>query len=148
MKLWNFAMVRGLILGSLGLCGLVVGCKDEDPCDPGQIETSGQCYSAPASGGSSSGDDGGADAGGGAVDAAGGAPSAALETAFGTPCLDTAASSDCAGVAPVCADLSPLGQTIMCTQIDCSPGAANAGVCPSEFTCFAPPGYPSVCIKK
>ena len=150
MKLQKLGWAQGLILGVLGLCGLAVGCKDDDPCDPGQIVKNTQCYPAPAAGGDSSSggaDTGGTDAGG-APDTAGGAPGSALETPFGTPCADTTASSDCGGDAPKCADLSPLGQSIMCTQSDCSAGEANAGVCPSGFKCFAVPGYPSVCIKE
>ena len=157
MKLRKFVLTPGLLLGLLGLCGTNAGCKDDDPCDPGQIEKNGQCYPAPASGGTASGEGGGAGAGGAADNgeadggvgkAAAGAPGASLNTPVGTPCLDTTASSDCGGDAPVCADLSPLGQSVMCTQLDCAAGEANAGACPSGFTCFQAPGYPSVCIKQ
>jgi hypothetical protein len=144
MKLQKCGLARSLILGALGVCGLAVGCKDDDPCDPGQVVRNSQCYPAPASGGDTG--TGGADAGG-EPDVAAGAPSAAVDTPFGAACKDTTASSDCAGVAPICADLSKLGQSVMCTQIDCSAGEANAGVCPSGFSCFAFPGYPSVCTK-
>jgi hypothetical protein len=146
MKLRKFGLVRSVILSALPLCCLLAGCKDDDPCDPGQIVKDSQCYPAPAMAGDG-GDAGGAE-GGATPDAAAGAPGAALDTSFGTPCTDTTASSDCSGVAPVCADLTPLGQAIMCTQINCGTGEANAGACPSTFNCFAPPGYPSVCIKK
>jgi hypothetical protein len=136
---------RELILCSLAAGALALGCKDEDPCDPGQIVMNTQCYPAPASGG---GDNGGAHSGG-APDTAGGAGApSVLDTPFGTACEDTNASSDCAGVAPICADLTKLGQSVMCTQINCSAGEANAGVCPGGFTCFAFPGYPSVCTKE
>ncbi len=143
MKLRQFVWTRSVILSALGLCGLVASCKDDDPCDPGQVVINSQCYPEPAMGG-----DGGGNDVGGAPDVAAGAPGAALDTPFGTPCTDTAASADCAGIAPVCADLTPLGQTVMCTQIECSAGERNAGVCPSSFNCLATPGYPSVCIKK
>ena len=146
MKLHKFALSQGLILGLLGLGGLAAGCKDDDPCDPGQTEKDGQCYAAPASGGTTSNGPGGADAG--ATDATAGVAGDALDTPVGTACEDTDASSDCGGAAPVCADLSPLGQSVMCTQLDCAPGEANEGACPSGFTCFAVPGYPSVCIKE
>ena len=153
MNLQTFAPSQSLILALLGICGLVAGCKDDDPCDPEQIEMHSQCYPPAASGGTagsaasaaSGTDAGGADAGGAAETVGGGAPT--LETPIGSPCEDTTASSDCGGEAPVCADLTPLGQTVMCTQTDCAEGEANAGVCPSGFTCFAVPGYPSVCIK-
>ena len=147
MNLHQGGLTRGLILSALGFCTLLAGCKDDDPCDPGQIVKNTQCYPAPVAMGGSSGDGGGTAVGdAGAPDAAGGEPSATA-VAFGMPCADTTASSDCGGDAPVCADLTPLGQSIMCTQVNCSPGEANADVCPSGFNCFAVPGYPSVCIK-
>lgn len=145
MKLQKRRLAQGLVLGAWGVCGLAVGCKDDDPCDPGQIVQNTQCYPAPANGGDTG--SGGADAGG-EPEAAGGAPSAEVDTPFGAACKDTTASSDCGGIAPVCADLTKLGGSVMCTQIDCSVGEANAGVCPEGFTCFAFPGYPSVCTKE
>jgi hypothetical protein len=144
MKLQKPRLAPCLILSALGLCGMAVGCKDDDPCDPGQIVENTQCYPAPASGGDSAVGGGGA---AGSSDAEGGAPSVALDTPFGTACKDTTASSDCGAPAPICADLTQLGQSVMCTQIDCSAGEANAGACPSGFSCFAFPGYPSVCTK-
>jgi hypothetical protein len=151
MKLQKFSLASGLGLGWLGLCGLAAGCKDGDPCDPGQTEKGGQCYPVLASGGTTSGDSSGAAEGGLADTIAGapsaGAPSAALDTAVGTPCQDTTESSDCGGRAPVCADLSPLGQSVMCTLLDCAAGEANAGACPGGFSCFVVPGYPSLCTK-
>jgi hypothetical protein len=152
MNLQKFALPPGLLLGLLCLSGLASGCIDDDPCDPGQIERSGQCYAppAPSSGGSAAGGSAATEAGaGGAADAAAGAPGGtALDTPFGSACEDTTSSSDCGGTAPVCADLSPLGQTIMCTQIDCADGEANAGICPDGFQCLVVAGYPSVCIKE
>jgi len=145
MKLQKLGLAPGLILGALGLCALAAGCKDDDPCDPGQIVRDGQCYPAPAVGGETG--LGGADAGG-QPDAASGAGSVTVDTPFGSACKDSTDSSDCGGIAPICADLTKLGQSMMCTQIDCSPGEANAGVCPSGFRCFAFPGYPSVCTKE
>jgi hypothetical protein len=149
MKLQELGLLPGFALGLLGLSGLLLGCKDDDPCDPGQVEKFSQCYPAAAGAGGSSGgaapDAGDMGDGGGA---AGAAPSAGLNSDFGTACLDTTAFSDCGGTAPICADLTPLGQSKMCTQLYCNAGEANAGVCPSTFTCFAAPGYPSLCIKK
>ena len=144
MKLHQASLARGLVLSALGLSCLLASCKDDDPCDPGQVVKNSQCYPAPASVGGSAADAGETPAAG--AGEAGGAPSSAA-SAFGAPCADTTASSDCGGDAPVCADLSPLGQSVMCTQIHCSPGEVNAGACPSGFNCFAVPGYPSVCIK-
>lgn len=149
MKLQVLALSQALMLGWLGLGSLATGCKDDDPCDPGQEERATQCYPIATAGtggaGGSAASAGGTDAGG-ADDAAAGAP--ALDTPFGTPCEDTVAFSDCAGDAPICADLQQLGQSVMCTQVNCAEGEANAGVCPGGFTCFAVPGYPSVCIKE
>jgi len=146
MKLSKVGFGRGLVWGLCALGCLSVSCKDDDPCDPGQVVMNTQCYPAAAAGGSSSTDDGGTEAGASSESSAG--ASATPSTAFGDACMDKVGSSDCGGVAPVCADLTPLGQSVMCTQINCGAGEANAGVCPSTFTCFAPPGYPSVCIKK
>lgn len=143
MKLRQFGRTQRVLLSLLGVCAFVVGCKDDEPCDAGEIVKNAQCYPASAATG---GEGGGTDAGTG-PDAAAGAPSAQPDTPFGSPCTDTVASSDCAGIAPVCADLTLLGQTVMCTQISCGAGEQNAGVCPTSFNCFATPGYPSVCIK-
>ena len=151
MKLQKRGLLSALMLSALGVCGLLLGCTDDDPCDSGQIEKNSQCYPPPASAGktgSAGGESGGAGGAGGEPDAAAGAPSGALDTPFGTACQDNKASSDCGGVAPVCADLTKLGQTMMCTQLNCAAGEANAGACPEGFTCFAFPGYPSVCTKE
>ena len=148
MKLQKFAALQALMLG---LAGSATGCIDEDPCDPGQTVKVGQCYPPAASGGSGAGatNAGGApEAMGGAPEATAGAPTGASESTFGSPCEDTTDSSDCTGDAPVCADLSPLGQDIMCTQLHCAEGEENAGICPSGFMCFAVPGYPSICTKE
>lgn len=141
MKLQKFAAVAALMLG---LASLATGCIDDDPCDPDQTVKVGQCYPPAASGGSNSSGMNMA----GAPEAMAGAPVATSESTFGSPCEDKTDSSDCTGDAPVCADLSPLGQDIMCTQLHCAEGEANAGICPSGFKCFAVSGYPSVCIKE
>lgn len=146
MKAVTILLGNASLLAALGLFG---GCKDDDPCDPDQIERYGQCYPAPGpstggSGGSASSGMAGAET----VDPdEGAAGSAAIDTPFGTECHDGTGSSDCGGQAPICADLTPLGQSQYCTQLDCAEGEANAGACPEGFTCFAVSGYPSVCIK-
>ena len=142
MKLKNLATAPALLLTMAALC-TVTACVDDDPCDPGQVVKLGQCYPAATAGGSSS--SGGSDMAGAPEATAGGGASTST---FGSACEDSTDSSDCTGDAPVCADLSPLGQDIMCTQLHCADGEANAGVCPSGFMCFAVPGYPSVCIKE
>jgi len=71
MKLQELGFLPGMILSALGLCAMLVGCKDDDPCDPGQIVQNTQCYPAPANGGAP-GTGGGATRGGAA--AAAGAP--------------------------------------------------------------------------
>jgi len=157
MKLSELALASGLVWGAMALSVFLGGCRDDSPCDPGQYEKNTQCYPIATGGGGGGNASGGADSGGssggvgvaGAADESAGAPATAmLDTDFGTACKDTTAFSDCGGKAPICADLTALGQTKMCTQISCSPGEANAGACPSTFSCFATPGYPSVCIKK
>lgn len=131
------------LLALLGALGLFGGCKDDDPCDAGEIERYGQCYPAPSQSGGGSAGSGMA----GADPGAGLAGSPAIDTPFGTDCQDDTDSSDCGGLAPVCADLAPLGQSRFCTQIHCAAGEDNDGVCPEGFTCFAVSGYPSICIK-
>jgi hypothetical protein len=153
MKVPRVSTSRVGLVALLYLCGLAGGCKDDDPCDRGQIEKYGQCYPAPAGGGtggagSSASAGTGAEDQGGATDVELGGSGPTLETPFGSACEDSTGSTDCGGDAPVCADLSPLGQAVMCTQIDCADGEANAGICPEGFTCFAVPSYPSVCIVK
>ena len=153
MNLRTLALGPQVVWGALALASLVTACKDEDPCDPGQVEKHGQCYEVAGSGGSSASGGAGGASGGITADSAGsggaseGPDAPALDTAFGTACLDTTTFSDCGGTAPICADLSQLGQSKMCTQLNCNPGEANAGACPAAFTCFAAPGYPSFCLK-
>jgi hypothetical protein len=149
MKHLTMGRSPALLRALLGGLGLLAGCTDDDPCDPGQIERYGLCYPAPTdgnggSGGSSASGMAGAEVGGAAESAAG---AGAVDTPFGSDCQDETDSSDCGGDAPVCANLTPLGQSVYCTQIDCAEGEEHAGVCPAGFTCFAVSGYPSVCIK-
>lgn len=113
-------------------------CKDDDPCDEGQIETLGSCYP-----GSAAGAAGTAGSGAGPSDVGDGGAEAP-DAVIGQPCADTAASSDCGGGAPICA---PLPSGTVCTQILCLDGEPNAGACPSDWTCLPSTGNPSVCLK-
>lgn len=150
MKALTTLLSQAVLLALLGAIPLFGGCKDDDPCDAGETERYGQCYPVPQAGGGSAGSGSSGLAGaemGGRDEGQAGADAAPVDTPFGTECQDDKDSSDCGGAAPVCADLSPLGQSRYCTQINCSEGEANAGVCPEGFTCFAVSGYPSICIK-
>lgn len=119
-------------------------CKDEDPCDPDQVERDAVCYPADTSGGSG-GSSGSSSASAGAAGepAAGGAP-ASVDAEFGQACSDTALHGDCGGKAPICAPL-PAGS--VCTQIECQEGEANAGVCPAEWRCLKVGDNPSACVN-
>jgi hypothetical protein len=130
------------------LCLLVAppGCKDTDPCDPGEESIGTACYPVATGGSASAGSsnlpqageaagDGG-ETDGGAGNAATGNPDAT----FGTPCQTNA---ECGGDAPVCAT-DPL---FYCTQLDCQDGEANAGACPDGWTCVLLPPNPSACVN-
>ncbi|HET9934059.1 MAG TPA: hypothetical protein VFQ35_25320 [Polyangiaceae bacterium] len=123
---WAFFVVAAL-----------VGCWDNDPCDAGQIFKDGVCFQAPsASGGSTS-------SGGQTGDAGSGGDSSgpAQPDSWAKQCTQPA---DCTGNSPICAP-APLGY---CTNINCSPGEANEGICPAGWTCFpAGGGNPSACLK-
>jgi hypothetical protein len=149
-----------LVLGLCGLSALPFGCKDNDPCDPGQEFVSIGCF--PVTGGSASAGKAGANPHAGAADDAGGAngepsaggangePSAGgangveppgnPDAMFGTQC---ATNADCGGDAPVCAT-EPL---FYCSQIDCQDGEANAGSCPADWVCFKYLDNPSACVN-
>jgi hypothetical protein len=126
------------IFGSGAMLLLVsLACKDDDPCDPGQVETQAASCS-PAAAGS-------AGAAGTSAEEPGDSGAAAGEDyVVGQPCADTAASSDCGGAAPICAAL-PSGSA--CTQIMCLEGEPNAGACPADWPCTEIPGYPSTCLN-
>jgi hypothetical protein len=124
----------------------IVACKDDSPCDEGQVERGlAACYPLPAGGAGQAGSSGEAGAPGdtdaGAGDGGGAAPAAFY---IGQPCSDTTTHSDCGGDAPVCAPL-PAGS--VCTQILCQDGEPNAGVCPSDWMCLSSAGNPSACVK-
>jgi hypothetical protein len=132
---------RSLLVIALGVGVMMSGCKDGDPCDPGQREQNGLCYpiaqagSSGAPGAQTPRDGGDADAGGD--------PPGAMDSDFGRACADTVGSSDCGDSAPICAPF-PTGNA--CTQILCQAGEANAGVCPLGWQCLSSPGNPSVCF--
>jgi hypothetical protein len=133
------------VTSSLGygvmLLGLPLACKDDDPCDPGQEERPpNDCY--PVSGGSAGA--GGSTGEAGEGDSDSGAPAPGGDFEFGQPCADSAGSSDCGGIAPICV---PLPSGSVCTQALCLDGEPNAGVCPAEWPCTAIPGFPSACLN-
>jgi len=118
---------------------LIGGCWDDEPCDAGQILKDNNCYPAPAvvvpkpDAGSEEGDAAVGDA----------ATPAEKPDNFGEACTE---QSDCAGgTAPVCgAPMLP-----KCFQTNCNPGEANAGACPSGWTCIATgmADPPSLCFN-
>lgn len=135
---------RSALVALAGLAASVAlgACKDDSPCDEGQIVRGVACYPAPAAGASGeAGSSGEAGADGDPGDSGAPAPSGFV---IGQACADTTSSSDCGGAAPVCAPL-PAGPA--CTQILCKPGEPNAGVCPSDWPCMEFPPNPSACLK-
>lgn len=137
--------MKAKALGLLSLLCLLVappGCKDSEPCDPGQESVGTACFPV-ATGGSAA--QAGAASDGGASDGGspgGGAPAVGNPDAtFATPCESDA---DCGGDAPVCAT-DPL---FYCTQLNCSVGEANEGACPTGWTCFPKAAdHPSACVN-
>lgn len=127
-----------IALASAGLFTLL-GCWDDDPCDPGQVFREGSCFEAlPASGGAPSG---GAPSGAGAGGQGEGGGSEPGESRWGVACT---APEDCGGDSPVCAP-APLGY---CTNIDCAAGEPNEAICPAEWTCYpAGSDRPSACVR-
>jgi hypothetical protein len=135
---------RQLLAGALLLAALASACKDDEPCDPGQVSIGTACFPAEigGSGGSTGAASAGAPSDGG--DAAGGEPAQGgprtPDASFGTPCETNA---DCGGDAPVCAT-DPL---FYCSQLDCDVGEANDGVCPEGWTCLKYLDNPSACVN-
>ena len=141
--------LSALILSSLSL--LPLGCKDDSPCDPGELAVGTACFREPTAGGGGSGGgedapaptDGGAGAGGEATVEK---PSGNPDATFGTACESNA---DCGGDAPLCDNK----MFHYCLQTGCLDGEEHAGVCPEGWICV-PPGetpdgtsYPSACIN-
>lgn len=143
MKFPDIKLGAAAVLALLGLLGVALpGCKDEDPCDPGEEPIGTACYpvAAGGSGGSAGTPQAGAANEGGAADGAAGAPASNPDATFGTPCQ---VDAECGGDAPVCAT-DPL---FYCTQLDCKDGEANAGACPDGWTCILLPPNPSACVN-
>jgi len=152
----KFPTIKLSVAAVLSVVGVLLatlpGCKDEDPCDPGEQSIGTACYPAATGGGAgksnppqagASSDGGGADGGGadGGAAAGGSEPSGNPDATFGTVC---ASNADCGGDAPICAT-DPL---FYCSQIDCSAGEANEGACPASWTCFPKaPDHPSACVN-
>ena len=140
----NFPDIKAPALGLLALLGLLVappGCKDNDPCDPGQESVGTGCFPV-AAGGSAAQAGAASDAGAsdGGAPAGGAASVGNPDATFATPCESNA---DCGGDAPVCAT-DPL---FYCTQLNCKDGEENAGACPDGWTCVLLPPNPSACVN-
>jgi hypothetical protein len=150
MTISTYHWARALGLFSLGLMSSALGCKDDSPCDEGQVQRNAACVPVAVAGsggtGSAGTEGGGTDAGGtdGGIGTQTGT-TAGIQAEVGDPCEDTAASSDCGGNAPICA---PLPSGTACTQILCLEGEVNAGACPVGWTCLQarPMPDPSVCL--
>ena len=125
--------VAVLVLGPILV--LVAACNASDPSGPGFELDSYGCLPIPAAAAATATDAAAAatDAGASEDDAA------AVATSFGKTCT---AMTDCSGDAPICA--AP--QLPYCTQISCNPGEANAGACPTGWTCMNG-GSSSACVK-
>ncbi len=114
-----------------------VGCWDDDPCDQGQTFKNGVCLQAPSATGGSTSTGGQTSVGGAGGDSDG----EAQPDTWAKQCTQP---TDCTGNSPICAP-APLGY---CTNINCSPGESNEGICPDGWTCFpAGGGNPSACLK-
>lgn len=128
MKTVKKHSVIGAALASVSLLA-VAGCWHDSPCEEGYVVVTDMCYKIPV-----------APAPAPAAEAGAGEAAAPATDTFGKTCT---AQADCAGgTAPVCA--AP--QLPYCTQINCMDGEANAGSCPTGFTCIAA-GAQSACVK-
>jgi hypothetical protein len=134
------SLAKAIFVPLVALLLQPLACKDDDPCDPGQVERNANaCYPLPAGGAGMAGSAGST----GDESADSGAPDDE-EFVVGQPCTDTTDSSDCGGAAPICA---PLPSGPACTQIMCLEGEPNAGACPADWPCTEIPGYPSTCLN-
>lgn len=139
-------MNRGLLvifaLVTVAMASVGSACLAKDPCGEGLHELPDyRCAPLPtppdAGRAEASVNEASVDGGGGE---AGEASAPAVASGFGQTCAKMA---DCPSDAPIC----PAPKLPYCTQIDCEPGEANAGVCPAGFTCVRLPGLPSGCLK-
>jgi len=151
----HFELRAATALALFGLfsLSLPLGCKDEDPCDPGQELIGTGCFPIPSGGssGTTSTPAAGAPGEGGVSDSSAAGASAAgagsgiqppgnPDAMFGTACQTNA---DCGGPAPICAT-DPL---FYCSQINCQDGEENAGACPADWVCFKYLDNPSACVN-
>jgi hypothetical protein len=135
--------VRFSLVSMLFASALSLACKDDSPCDSGEVSIGTGCFAAPTGG---SGGGSVAEPVGGSTE--GGEPSVPVgnpDATFGTPC---ATDADCGGDAPLC-DNKVFNY---CLQTDCAEGEPNEGVCPAGWVCV-PKGedpqtgpHPSACI--
>ena len=128
-----------LVLGPVLV--LVAACNASDPCGAGLELDSYGCLPIPAAAAATATDAAAAATDGAAATDAGASEgdAAAATTSFGKTCT---AMADCSGDAPICA--AP--QLPYCTQISCKTGEANAGACPSGWSCMSGPSG-SACVK-
>lgn len=136
--------IQGLLAIAVGGMGIAPGCGNstESKCDTGQVLENNMCVAAASAGTGGSGTTAGA--GGSAVEAeastpdttntVGAADAAAPDGggAFGTPCLQSGQSPECAAPAPYCG-IQPGKTTGYCTALDCK---TNPTICPDKWTCF------------
>ena len=146
MKHRNVALVLSLVTS---MAAAASACVDGDPCGAGLYELPNyRCAAVPvppeAGAAEARAPEASIEAGDGEAGEASTAPvtpvAPAAASGFGTPCK---AMADCPSDAPICA--AP--KLPYCTQINCEPGEANAGICPAGFTCVHLPGLPSGCLK-
>lgn len=119
-----------------------IACDPSDPCDPGDYEVHGACYTpemeVPDAG------DGDGDAGDGDSEDAGDeeAPPADPYAGFGDECTD---DGDCSNGLICGAPMLP-----MCTQVNCM---EEPSICPPDWTCFdttglsPDPNITSICLN-
>jgi hypothetical protein len=137
----NHAHLTSCFALLLGLLAASFGCKDEEPCDEGQVAIGTGCYEEPepepAQGGGPA-EGGGPNQGSAAAAGATGEggwpggiePPGNPDAMFSSPCTT---NRDCSEAAPIC--LVPPGPEY-CSQIDCLEGEVNEGSCPDGWICF------------
>jgi hypothetical protein len=145
----RFANVLAILIPAL-----LPACWDNNPCDPGQVVVYTQCAWPPETNAQDTSDTASDPWGVACTPTEAETSVDANETASQSDSNDasdaasdgasSADSGPCYGNAPICAP-SPLNY---CTNIDCSQGEANYGICPAGWTCVpASNGLPSGCVK-